>query len=328
MGNHLYVKQKNEFVREGDEYHFEANSIEEAMQKADVINEKKEEAIKDLTPIMDTIYNVGDFTDPKTGKTLRDFLTTDELKMAYDYYKEVRNLYKEGDHQFYNTIAHLVRENKLDRNSHFFQEFKHDAKYYDNFDMEKAIKDNSSDLKIKPKKKQAKGIQLKTDKNGFFRKNYIEKVLKDPNTILVIKSEYTDDYRYDYDVNFNKGKIVPDDEVRLAASYINPKFSFMKVNENNELEYHKFSNTYIIHNPNIVINGESLKEKQIEQISKNYIDLQEKGFFEEGINPEEKAKKSVEDRYQRLLNKKERVINKEELPKNIINMDEWKKKHK
>ena len=173
-----------------------------------------------------------------------------------------------------------------------------------------------------------KCIQLKTDKNGFFRKNYIEKVLKDPNTILVIKSEYTDDYRYDYDVNFNKGKIVPDNEVRLEASYINPKFSFMKVNENNELEYHKFSNTYIIHNPNIVINGESLKEKQIEQISKNYIDLKEKGFFEEGISPEEKAKKSVEDRYQRLLNKKERAMNKEELPKNIINMEDWKKNHK
>ncbi len=111
----------------GAEYHFEANSMEEAMQKADVINERKEKAIKDLTPIMDTIYNVGDFTDPKTGKTLRDLLTTDELKMAYDYYKEVRNLYKEGDHQFYNTMAHLVRENKLDRNSNFFKEIEYDV---------------------------------------------------------------------------------------------------------------------------------------------------------------------------------------------------------
>ena len=316
-GKPSICKAEKRVCPRGDEYHFEANSLEEAMQKADVINEKKEEAIKDLTTIMDTIYNVGDFTDPKTGKTLRDLLITDEFKMAYDYYKEVRNLYKEGDHQFYNTIAHLAREYKVDRNSNFFQEFEYDAKHYYNFDMDKAIKDNSSDLKIQPKKKKTKGVQLKTDKNGFFRKNYIEKVLKDPNTILVIKSEYADNYAYDCDVNFNKGKIVPDNEVRLEASCIDPKFRFMKVNENNELEYHKFSNTYVIHNPNIVINGESFKEKQIEQIYKNYIDLKEKGFFEEGINPEEKAKKSVEDKYQRLLNKKERAMNKEELPKTL-----------
>lgn len=298
------------------ECHFEASSPEEAQLKVDQFNERKELASKNLTPIMDAIYNVGDFERPD-GTTLRDHLEGDQ-KLAYDYYKEVRALYKDDEHNFYNTIAHLTREGKIDKDSSFYEEFKDDALYIDNFDLEKAVMDNSSALKTKKSKTNPDSVVLKTDKRGFFRKNYMVKVLSDPNTTVTVVAEYTDDYAYDAETNFRSGRVLSDNEKRLKAELLDSKYSSMKVDENYQLKYYEFGNSYIIDNPNIIVDGVSLQDKKIEQRKNELKNLQTKGILDKSVNIEEKIANELSSREERLKRKKEKS--------NIIYLDERRNK--
>lgn len=327
-GKHVVCLASNKPCPRGSEYHFDASTPEEAQIKADDFNEKYSLATKELTSILDTIHNLGDFKRPD-GTILRDYLKEEQHKLAYDYYQEVKKLYKSDENNFYNTVAHLTREGKVDKNSDFYKEIKEDAKYYNNFDLENAVLNNSSSL-VKPKtaKIDSNSVVLKTDKNGFFRKNYMTKVLNDPNTIMIVSSEYTDDYAYDAEINFNSGKILSDEERLYKARFLDTKYSSMRVDDNNQLKYYEFGNSYIINNPNIIINGELLIDKKIEQRKNELRELQRNGILDSSVDVEEKSKVEQKEKQKRLLAKKEKSRKNKEEPKKIISLEEVRKRRK
>lgn len=302
-GNHVICKANKKPCPRGEEYHFEADTKEEAIQKADELNEVRANALKNVTPVLDVIYNVGDFTN-KDGTTLRDNLST-ENKMVYDYYKETRELYKADENQFYNTVAHLTREGRIDKQSDFYREVSEDAKHYENFNMEQAVADNSKDL-VQPTKLPENALVIKTDKKGRFRKNYVDKILSDPNTIIRVNAQYTDDYVRDVERNYNTGAVLSTGEMNRLKQGYHSNYSSL-IQTGNKLTLYHFNDSYSVENENLIIDGTSIKTATINSRVQELRQLQDKGILGKDADPQTMAEKQYEKHFKFLLEKKRKL---------------------